>query len=155
MLVNFCTDNKMKRQSKRAFTVAETVVAMAIIVMITAVGITSCVVALKIQNNAVNTEKAYTVCDEIVSAFYQAIVVNGSFNSVEFVKRANFALGTSDVLQQSENVYSYKAKDIDIVATVSNDGKQISVVGKVVGLSKSVYNRAYTVENGVLTEVRV
>ncbi len=152
MLVNFCTKNNKKRANKRAFTVVETVVAMAIIVMISAVGIASCAVALKVQNNAVNTEKAYTVCDEVVSAFHQTML-SGSFSETEFVRRVQFAVGKSDGLQHEEgsNVYVYADSGFEVTATL--DGAKISVVCKIDGLSGSVYNRTFVVQNSVLTEV--
>lgn len=144
---------------RRGFTVVETVVAMAIVLMMTAAGIAACTVALKIQNNAVNSERVYNLCDEFVSAFHAASVsVSGSDSDGEteferaFYHRLVFALGSEEGLtyEQENGAYKYAASGVTVTATISESEsvRTISVEGRVSGLSKAVYEKSFTAKGG-------
>lgn len=71
----------IRRNRCGGFSVVETVVAMVVTVMLTAVGIAACYTALKIQNNAVNSERVSTICNEFINAFYSTNTDKDYYNN--------------------------------------------------------------------------
>ncbi len=156
MRVNSCMRTiKSGIRSRRGFSIVETVVAMAIILMLTSAGIAACTVALKIQNNAINSEQVYNICDEFVSAFYDSSDQNG-FNA-----RLAFAVGCSvgEYSEGSENavitytvsessaVYTYSASGMNVEATLTLNGsalESITVKGTATGVNKAVFDKTFS-----------
>lgn len=165
MRANYSTSNTgLRAAARRGFSLAETVVAMAVVTVMSVVGLTACLLAVKIQNAAVGTQAVYNVCNEFVSAFYLACGdVQGADVEVaefedSFNSRIAFAVGCT-AKKTSENggddiyfiytesadgslTYEYFPSGMTVSATVTFDGGapfRISVTGRADGVNGNVY----------------
>ncbi len=140
--------NKLLIDFRRGFSIVEVVVAMAVVVLLSAVGISTCIVALKIQSNAINTELVYNVSEEFISAFYGAAADEGDFKD-NFKNRIIFALNCGEELtcqeseeqneeEQNEITYTYTASGVTVEATITYKNEPFTGSIKVVGHIKSV-----------------
>lgn len=157
----FAKGNKRTFKTRRGISVSETIVAMAIIVIVTAAGLSAYMASLKIQNNALNSEKVYNVCNEFVCAFYGSAESGSDFDA-EFLNRITFAAGCTAVnasgfdgeeggviIYESSggtSSFTYSAPEFTVAATVVfSDGKPLSiaVTGRASGIDKTVYDKTF------------
>lgn len=122
----------LTKRLRRGFSIVETVVAMAVVLLLTASGIAACTVALKLQNNAIRAENVYNASEEFVAAYLRLAEAEESV----YRSAVAFSLGQEiDIVFGTEFEYTLAGGSVRVLAT--EDG--IRVIGQVRGLGRNIY----------------
>lgn len=134
------------KRIRRAFTITEVVVAMSIVVLLSAIGITSCMLAAKLQSNALRSLEVCNLCGEFVAAFRETAGTDaaGEGTVSDYSERLAVLVRDETKLEEQSDGFVYDDGTIRIVATVGSDLRSVEVTGYLAGKGNAVCSMAWS-----------
>lgn len=132
---------------RRAFTITEVVVAMTIVVLLSAIGITSCMLAAKLQSNALRSLEVCNLCGEFVAAFRETAGTDaaGEGTVSDYSERLSVLVRDETKLEEQSDGFVYDDGTIRIVATVGSDMQSVEVTGYLAGKGDAICRMTWSV----------
>ncbi len=135
------------KRIRRAFTITEVVVAMSIVVLLSAIGITSCMLAAKLQSNAMRSLEVCNLCGEFVAAFREVAGTDavGEEAFSDYSDRLVFLVRDETKLTEKSDGFVYDDGTVRIVAAFESDMQSVEVTGYLAGKGDAICRMTWSV----------